>query len=65
MSTATGAEEELELTHEDVIPESGIHPTARCFEGGDDLRAALLRLCESETPKRRVWSIAPVLRRMR
>jgi hypothetical protein len=58
-------EEEVELTDEDVIPESGVHPVARCLDAGDDLRAALLRLCESDIPKQRVWSIAPVLRHVR
>ena len=63
----SAAVEEVELTDADFdfAPESGIHPTLRCLEAGDDLRAALLRLCENEAPRRRVWSIAPVPRKTR
>jgi hypothetical protein len=57
------ADDLLALAEDHLVPESGIHPTQQCLEAGEDLRAALLGLCESETPRPRVWSIAPVRRR--
>jgi hypothetical protein len=56
------------------IPESGTRPTASCLAAGEDLRAALLLLCDDSwkspperefAPKARVWSIAPVPRKPR
>ena len=59
------ASELLLLADENLVPESGIHPTKRSVEAGEDLRAAVLRLCDSEPPRARVWSIAPIPRRAR
>ncbi len=59
MSIITG-----EVRIEEVrAAESGIHPTARCLEAGEDLRAALLQLCnDDDAPTARVWSLVPVAR---
>jgi hypothetical protein len=59
----TTADDTLALAEDHLVPESGIHPTKQCIEAGEDLRAALLSLCENEAPRARVWSIAPIPRR--
>jgi hypothetical protein len=50
-------------TEAEVAPESGVQPTSVGLDSGDDLRAALLRLCEAEAPRTRLWSIAPIPRK--
>lgn len=59
----TTADDLRALAEDQLVPESGIHPTQQCLEAGEDLRAALLSLCENDAPRPRVWSIAPVPRR--
>jgi hypothetical protein len=47
MKATTG---ESALEQAGPVPESGIHPTARCLAAGGDLRAALL-LLRDDAPK--------------